>query len=72
MATADLSRIPAKGFTNYVPAFRVFENLAQLRVLGPRRWDGSLGYWAGQYTADELERLGVEAIQFAARMRASQ
>ena len=56
---------------NYAPRFSTYEGRAHVRVFGPiqQQKPASDGYWAGQWTADELERFGVEAIQFAHDMR---
>jgi hypothetical protein len=50
---------------DYRPYFYINEGKVVMSVLGPK--DGT--HWAGAYTPDELERVGVKAIQAAQEYR---
>jgi hypothetical protein len=50
---------------DYRPYFFNCEGRIGMRVLGPREGD----HWAGAYTPDELEAVGVKAIQAAQEYR---
>jgi hypothetical protein len=50
---------------DYRPYFYISEGKIAMSVLGPKNGD----HWAGAYTPDELERVGVKAIQAAQEYR---